>query len=175
MWNLNCIILERNEKQVDKKDELNFINEIESLISKVDNSINNFRLNVSIALFYEIYRVLNTSVEKKISNNLIKDNLIKTMKVMLPFIPYLANECLEMLKCETKDQWPTINKNLNQKVTIAIQINGKTRDTISVSKDEEEINIHEIILKNSKANKYIENKKINKTIYVKNKIINYII
>ena len=30
-------------------------------------------------------------------------------------------------------------------------------------------------LKNSKAKKYIENKKISKTIFVKNKIINYII
>ena len=175
IWNLNCLILERSEKQIDKKDESNFINEMESLISKVDNSINNFRLNVSIALFYEIYRVLNTSVEKKISNKLIKNNLIKTMKVMLPFIPFLANECLELLNCDSKNQWPTINTNLNKKVTVAVQVNGKTRDVISVNKDEKESNIHQIILKNSKANKYIENKKINKTIYVKNKIINYIV
>ena len=34
---------------------------------------------------------------------------------------------------------------------------------------------HKLIIGESKAKKYIENKKINKTIFVKNKIINYII
>ena len=38
---------------------------------------------------------------------------------------------------------------------------------------EEQINIY--ILKNSKAKKYVESKKITKTIFVKNKIINYIV
>ena len=34
---------------------------------------------------------------------------------------------------------------------------------------------HKLIVEKSKAKKYIENKKIKKTIFVKNKIINYII
>ena len=38
-----------------------------------------------------------------------------------------------------------------------------------------EKNITEIALNSSKAKKYIENKNITKTIFVKNKIINYIL
>ena len=41
-------------------------------------------------------------------------------------------------------------------------------------KDQSEKEIKKIILENSKAKKYVENKKIIKTIFVKNKIINYI-
>ena len=60
-------------------------------------------------------------------------------------------------------------------MNVAIQINGKTRDIIKVKKDLSEDEIKKIILKNSKAKKYIEKKNIKKTIFVKNKIINYII
>ena len=58
---------------------------------------------------------------------------------------------------------------------MAVQINGKTRDVITIKIDSAEKEITQFIIINSKAKKYIQNKKINKTIFVKNKIINYIV
>ena len=60
------------------------------------------------------------------------------------------------------------------KVKFAVQIDGKTRDIISISKNLEEEQVKRKIEENSKANKFLENKKIIKTIFVKGKIINYI-
>jgi len=60
-------------------------------------------------------------------------------------------------------------------IKFAVQVNGKTRDILTVEKDLGEKEISEIILKNSKASKFIKNKKIVKSIFVKNKILNYII
>lgn len=98
------------------------------------------------------------------------------MKLMIPFIPHLAHECLELHKCKTVETWPDVNeKDIFLNVKIAVQINGKTRDIVSVDKDIKEENLKEIVLKNSKAKKYLDNKKIIKIIFVKNKIINYII
>ena len=65
--------------------------------------------------------------------------------------------------------------NVSELIKVAIQVNGKTRDIIKIEKDNSEQEIHKEIMKDSKAKKYIENKKIRKTIFVKNKIINYII
>ena len=62
-----------------------------------------------------------------------------------------------------------------EEVKIAIQINGKTRDVIAIKKDLAQQEIENIILKNSKIKKYVDNKKIIKTIFVKNKILNYIL
>ena len=62
-----------------------------------------------------------------------------------------------------------------EKVKIIIQINGKTRDVIDVKKDLLEQDIYKITMKSSKAEKFLKNKKIDKTIFVKNKIINYLI
>ena len=56
-----------------------------------------------------------------------------------------------------------------------IQINGKTRDILSLKKDLKADEIKTLVLTNSKANKYLEKKNIFKIIYVKNRIINFII
>ena len=61
------------------------------------------------------------------------------------------------------------------KIKFAIQINGKTRDILTINENTNEKDITKIVLKSSKAKKHIENKKITKTIFVKNKIINYIL
>ena len=98
------------------------------------------------------------------------------MKLMIPFIPHLANECLELHNCDSKNKWPEINfDNMITDIKLAVQVNGKTRDILTVEKDLSENEINEIILKNSKASKFIKNKKIVKSIFVKNKILNYII
>ena len=174
-WNLNLLINNRKEQKVVKMeiDKLNI--EIDKLVSRIDDSINDFKLNVSIALFYESYKILSGHLDAKIDNRSLVNNVTKIMKLMIPFVPHLANECLEMHKCDTRDKWPLIKKNVSTDIKFAVQINGKTRDIITIPKDLSEKLISLKIEKESKASRYIENKKILKTIFVKNKIINYII
>ena len=98
------------------------------------------------------------------------------MKLMIPFTPHLAHECLEFLNCKEINNWPEVNsEEFSEEIKLAVQINGKTRDILTIKKDIQEKDINKLILKNSKAKKYIQEKKIVKTIFVKNKIINYII
>ena len=98
------------------------------------------------------------------------------MKLLIPFAPHLANECLEYLNCKHSYKWPEVDqKNVLDEIKLAVQINGKTRDIVTIKKDLNEEEIRKIILDQSKAKKYILNQKISKTIFVKNKIVNYII
>ena len=161
--------------EINKSHEAKFIFEVSSFINKIDLAIKNFRFNVAIANFYEIYNLFRDSVELKISNKIIKNKIIDIMKLSIPFIPHLANECLEIHNCKINDNWPEIKKNLKEKVKMAIQINGKTRDVINIDKDIEQDVVNNLVLKESKAEKYVKNKNIKKTIFVKNRIINYII
>ena len=175
IWNLNSEILSRKEGEIDNQDINNFNLEIENLASKIDNSIDEFKFNVSIAHFYEAYKVFYKYLNAKINNKTLILNITKIMKLIMPFTPHLANECLELLKCQTPDKWPEIKTDVLDEIKFAIQVNGKTRDIIKIKKNLNKEKINEIVLKNSKAKKYIENKKVLKTIFVKNKIINYII
>ena len=175
IWNLNLVILNRNEQTEDLETMKKFNTEIDILVGKIDKSINEFRFNVSIAHFYETYNLLNKNIDSQISNKCMIDNLTKLMKLMKPFVPHLASECLELLKCSNANEWPNIKMGLNENIKLAIQINGKTRDVIEIKKNTSEEQIKKHIERSSKARKYIENQKILKTIFVKDKIINYII
>ena len=154
-----------------------FEEKINLYVYKIDNAINNFQFNVAIAQFYEVYRYFNESIKLKISTKVLNDNIIKIMKLMIPFTPHLAHECLSNLNCKDTHKWPKINEKVleNVKVNMVIQVNGKTRDVLNVKKNLSEKEIDKLVMKSSKANKYLINKKIIKTIFVKNKIINYII
>ena len=175
IWNLNHHILNRKEMTIDNNIEDKFILEINNYVNKIDSSINDFRFNVSIAHFYEIYKYLRDHLERKISNKIMRTNIIKIMKLMIPFTPHLAHECLELFKCESANTWPKIEKDTIEEIKLAIQVNGKTRDVINIKKNLIEKEISQIIKRDSKAKKYLENKRIIKTIFVKNKIINYIV
>ena len=176
IWNLNYLISKRSKKEFDENLDRKFTLEIDNYVNKIDSTIKNFRFNVSIAHFYEVYKIFKEGLDNALSTNLLTNNMIKIMKLMLPFTPHLANECLELLDCKTINQWPEIDKkNALDEIKFAIQINGKTRDIINVERNLAEGEIHKIINKNPKTEKYFKNKKIIKTIFIRDKIINYII
>ena len=176
IWNLNLIILNRPKKKGAKTVEEEFNNEFNNYLLKITNLIENFQLNVAVANVYEVYHMMNTYISKDISNNCLKKNLIDFMSVLIPFTPHLANECLEKLD-KSIEKWPKINNQSTkrQKIKIAIQINGKTRDVIEIQKDSTEKEVISISKKNKKISKNLENKSIVRTVFVKNKIINYLI
>ena len=60
-------------------------------------------------------------------------------------------------------------------VNIVTQINGKKRKVFSINKSIEKEDLIENIKNDDQIKKYIDNKKIIKTIYIENKLINFII
>ena len=65
--------------------------------------------------------------------------------------------------------------NVIEKNDIVIQVNGKKRGIISIDKEASEENIISEISKRKLIEKYLYGGEIVKTIYVKNRIINYLI
>ena len=175
VWDLNSKIKLRKKIVGDQVLEKNFIKNSNNFAHKIDQSINQFRFNVSIALFYENFNFFKDNIGKKISNDILLEYFINFLKLMIPFTPHIASECLEIHGKNLTDNWPKIEKTGFDDVKVAIQVNGKTRDVLSVKKNILEEELVRIVKKNSKANKYTEKGKIIKIIYVKNKIINYII
>ena len=100
--------------------------------------------------------------------------------MLLPFAPHLSCECLSKLEGKNfyeEIQWPKGSKSLldKQEVTLVVQINGKKRGLITTKKDlsEKDALIEAKKIENIKKN--LKDKKIVKNIFVKNKIINFII
>ena len=175
IYNLNNLIIYRVDRKALKNKEFEI--KFNNYILKITDLINNFHLNVVIANVYSIYSLLTTALKEEISNSCLKKNFSNLMKILIPFTPHLAYECLEQLGEKEVDTWPKINSELilDEKIKIAIQINGKTREILEVKKDLDEKDVINKCKKIKKINESLMNNKILKTIFVKNKIINYLI
>ena len=177
IWNLNQLIINIKNSEIDKKSEKEITNKTDLYVLKINELVDRFQFNVAIAQFYEIYKFFNEQISKNISKTTLIMCIEKIMKLLIPFVPHLAYECLENLGSKNVNQWPRVEKKLldTLEFNIVIQINGKTRDVLKMKKDTPEDQITNLALTESKAKKYLIDKKITKTIYIKNKIINYII
>jgi len=172
LYNLSHTIINRENSTSDKDEEFEI--RFNNYIIKITNLINNFQLNVVVANIYSIYNLFNSALDQEISNKCIKDNFSRLMKILIPFVPHLAHECLEQLGSKDINIWPEVDNrlSLNEKIKIAIQINGKTKEVIEVKKDLNEKDIIHECKKIKKINDQLNKSKIKKTIFVKNKIIN---
>ena len=69
----------------------------------------------------------------------------------------------ELHKCVDINIWPKIDKkNVLDEIKLAVQINGKTRDVIKIKSDLDQNKVDQIIKNNSKATKFLINKKVKK-------------
>jgi leucyl-tRNA synthetase len=183
-WSLHCEIKEKILVKKNNKNNMN-IKIIEDInfftnqsIKKITDNLENFHYNVIIANLHEIYNFYNKLLnEENLETEIFKINYVKILKVIHPILPHLISECLADLNEEPKVVWPeVIEKYLTEDtVTIVVQINGKKRATIECKRDITEKNIIDLVKNKSETNKYLENKQIIKNIYVKNKIINFIV
>ena len=177
IWNLNNAALKHANSKNSKANDLSLTSEVDNYVFKITNLIENFQFNVVIAQIYEMYNLINSHLKEDISKECLKKILVKFMKVLIPFVPHLANECLEKLGAKEINEWPKINKDHIKEVSVkvAIQINGKTKSILSVKQNLTENELVEISMKESKVNKNLSEKKIIRKIFVKNRILNYLV
>ena len=105
------------------------------------------------------------------------ENYEKILRLIRPIIPHISTECLEELKSKNLNTWPKADKKylIQNHVNIVVQINGKKRSIINTKKDIEESALKEEIKKNTKISKFLNDGNIVRSIYIKNKLINFIL
>ena len=106
-------------------------------------------------------------------------SLKKLSIILQPFLPHLSEELWSNLKTNNlciDQNWPVEEiQVIVSKISIAIQINGKTRSVIEVKSDLNKEKIISIAKNDVKIKKYLQDKSVIREIYVPNKIINFVI
>ena len=177
-WSLHQKIILKKENQIlsNKVDDRieEFTNQI---INKVNLSLEKFSYNVIIANLHEVYNFYN----KLIDNDELQKNLIlnysKILVIMLPIVPHLASECLTQISDSEKFEWPKVDRRFleSKKCNIVIQINAKKRAIIETENGISEENLLKKINEMPEIKKFLEDKQIVKTIFIRDKLINLII
>jgi len=175
LWKLNNDILNKKNSTMNSED-LTLRKAVNKTVYNVTKNLDNFQYNVVIANIHEIYNLLCAHFfSNKTSNKTLKNEWEKITMLLMPLVPHLANECCE--KLDKKFYWPQYDKKLLKKenCTIVIQVNGKKRGILEMPLNSKEQTIVKKAKENKNVLKYLENIKIIKNIYIKNKLINFII
>ncbi len=141
---------------------------------KISEDIEQFAFNTAISQLM----ILANHIEKL--EQIPQDVFEQIILLIAPFAPHVAEELWNILGRETPlyhESWPTYDseKIFSETVTIAIQINGKLRDTIESERGVSQEEILKIALERVLVKKWLENKEPKKVIYVPEKILNIVI
>lgn len=152
---------------------------VQKYILEIENNINGLHLNKAIALNRELFNLLDSS-KGEIGGSTLRYGVKILTQTLSPFIPHITEEIWESLgenSILSTASWPSVDANYlnDNKVTIAVQILGKTKGSIEV-----DVNISQEDLLNEIKSipvvaKSLDGVNIKKVIYVPKRIINVVI
>ena len=116
-------------------------------------------------------------IQKELDSNNLQENYKKILTLLAPAIPHFVSECFEDLNIKRNVSWPKADqKYLNEdSIDYVIQVNGKKRAILKEKRDISENTFLNAIKDKKELNRLIENKKIKKIFFVKNRLINLLI
>ncbi|MCX6785715.1 MAG: leucine--tRNA ligase [Candidatus Komeilibacteria bacterium] len=154
-------------------------------IKKVTEDIENIRFNTAISAMM-IFMNDVVGAQFIVPKTIMEKFLI----ILSPFAPHLSEELWSTFALRAsadksskyhqsifKQRWPEYDKKLviDQEVTIAVQINGKLRETINVARGIGERDLRIKIENLPNVQKYLAGQAIKKFIYIQDKLVNIVV
>lgn len=164
VWKLQSIMTDEEGYSKDMETKMH------QTIKKVSNDFENMKFNTAIAAMMSL---INDFYKK----NSITNGEYKTLITLLnPVAPHMTEELWSIIGCEGRlyqTTWPEYDeaKTVESVVEIAVQINGKTKATISIGKDDPK---DDVLAKAKEALGDRLSGNIIKEIYVPGRIVNIV-
>jgi len=162
-----------NNENIALEEDSSNIKELHKLIKKVTEDIEGMRFNTAISqMMIYVNHIYKTG-------KVTKDSAQKFALVLAPFAPHLAEEIWEKMghtKTLSYETWPSFDEKLaaDDLITMAVQVNGKTRGTFEVAADISKEDFFSLVKNDEKVSKYLQGT-IVKEIYVPGKICNFVV
>jgi leucyl-tRNA synthetase/predicted alpha/beta hydrolase family esterase len=142
-------------------------------IKKVTEDIDKMHFNTAIAKMMELVNEFN-------KEGLSKDQYLILLKLLSSFAPHICEELWQQLGNKDNiafESWPEYDKTkiIEDKIKLAVQINGKVRDELEVDSDISEDDAKFKALESGKVQKWLDGKEPKKVIYVKGKLVSIVI
>ncbi len=168
-----------NETVPDLREDLEgeALSQMHETIKGVTEDMQAHRYNTAIAKIMIYYNFL--SREPSIARRQIE----VLLQLLAPFAPHLTEELYQSMQNQPAfnsihtSSWPSYDENVIEKgsVVIAIQINGKLRETLHLAQIEiEQSKLEKLAQEKENVKRHLEGKMIRKVIYVPGKILNFV-
>lgn len=162
-----------SEKINEDGEDPEFTKTFHKTLKKVEEDIAALRFNTAIAAMMEFVNL--AYKQKSISYSTAE----KFLLILSPFAPHMSEELWERLgnrQSLAYAEWPVFDPELvvDDLMTVSIQVNGKLRGTLSVSKSIAKSDILEQAKKLEGVHRHIDGKNLIREIYVPGKIVNFV-
>ena len=157
------------------------LRELHQTIRKCHDDLDRFKFNTAIASLMEFSNHLNKIwAESSVDKNTWNECIEKFLLLLAPIAPHISEELWEI----TGHNYSIHNQSYavwddelaaDKSITLVLQVNGKVRDRIQVAPNISEDAAQELALTSPKIKTFIENKTVNKTIYVPGKLVNLVV
>jgi leucyl-tRNA synthetase len=156
---------------------------IHKAIAGVTDDIEKFRFNRAVARIYEYANALGEVKDSDLRDPAglaARREALETLTLLIgPAMPHLAEELWQRLGHGTllaETAWPLADPKLviDDTVTVAVQVNGKLRATITLSRDVDKVEAERVALAEPAVVKALEGKPAKKVIVVPNRIVNVV-
>jgi leucyl-tRNA synthetase len=150
-------------------------------LNNVGQNIEGLRYNVAVAQIYELTNALSSALSKS-GEGLdwaIREAAELLVQMMGPMLPHLGEECWARLGYNTMlaDQpWPEADPGLlvDDVITIAVQVNGKRRDELTVARTATSDEIEAAALELEPVLRALAGRPVKKVIVVPQRIVNVV-
>ncbi len=145
-------------------------------IAGVTADIDALAFNKAIAKIYDLANAI-----EKAAPNASRNAAIRTIVLLsAPMVPHLAEQAWEKLGGEgliSNAAWPEVDPALlvESEVTIAVQVRGKLRDTLSVAKGLGQNELQALALASQKVQHAIDGAEVRKVIVVPDRLVNIVL
>ena len=153
---------------------------INSTVKKVSEDLERFKFNTSISTLMEFTNSLSKIWSAGCNNDLWKESIIILIKLLSPMAPHITEELWELNGQEFSvhnQEFPSWDDQLisTDTKTIVVQVNGKVRSQFDIEGTKSEEEIFQIASNNEKVQENLTGKEIIKKIYVKDKLVNFVV
>ena len=154
-------------------------------VAGITGAIEKLRFNTAVAQIYELANALSAAlqqIEKQPKDDLrfaVREAAEFLVRAAAPMVPHLAEECWVTLGNEglvAEQPWPEADSALltEDTVTIAVQVNGKRRDELTIARDASKEDIEAAALGLENVARAIGGRKIKKVVVVPQRIVNVV-
>jgi len=173
-----AIVLDAPDREISR-----LLHVVHKTIKKVTEDLKRFHLNTAIAATMELVNSINRFLEyerkDKEALRVVRGAVDLLILLVSPFCPHITQELWEALGHEdllVGAGWPTYDEAyvIEDVVTVAIQINGKLRDTVEAGRDMGEEPLKELIFSLEKVQRHLGDRQIRKVIVIPNKLVNIV-
>ncbi len=156
------------------------LRQIHKAIAAVSDDLEKFRFNSAVARIRELSNAVNDMSRENLGATVYRFGVETIARLINPLTPHIAEEMWRSLghtELLTDTAWPTFDPALlaDDEVTLAVQVNGKLRGTITVAKGADNATCERAALALDTVQKLLDGKAPRKVIVVPGKIVNIVI